>query len=83
MNPSNVDKVKCKLCGKVVSGGIYRLKQHIANVKGNAAPCKKSSDEDKKKCKKAIDDAQSKKRQKYQREVEEKISALKKLGRKR
>ncbi|KAL6204957.1 hypothetical protein ACLB2K_022223 [Fragaria x ananassa] len=53
VNPSNVDKVKCKLCGKVFSGGIYRLKQHTAHVKGNATPCNKSSDEVKKKSNKA------------------------------
>nr|XP_011462068.1 PREDICTED: uncharacterized protein LOC105349353 [Fragaria vesca subsp. vesca] len=70
VNPSNVDRVKCKLCGKVLSGGIYRLKQHIAHIKGNAAPCNKSSDEDKNKCKQAIDEAQSKKKQKFQREQE-------------
>ncbi|KAL6192034.1 hypothetical protein ACLB2K_038421 [Fragaria x ananassa] len=62
VNPSNVDKVKCKLCGKALSGGIHRLKQHIAHIKGNAAPCNKSSDEDKKKCKLAIEEAQSKKK---------------------
>ncbi|KAL6133585.1 hypothetical protein ACLB2K_065820 [Fragaria x ananassa] len=65
VNPSNVDKVKCKLCGKVLSGGIHWLKKHIAHIKGNATPCNKSSDEDKKKCKQAIDEAQSKKKQKF------------------
>ncbi|KAL6141476.1 hypothetical protein ACLB2K_059764 [Fragaria x ananassa] len=54
VNLSNLDKVKCKICGKVLSGGIYRLKQHIAHEKGNEAPCNKSSDEDKKKYKKSI-----------------------------
>ncbi|XP_024195944.2 uncharacterized protein LOC112199119 [Rosa chinensis] len=38
---SNLDRLKCKLCGKLVSGGIYRMKQHIAHIKGNVAPCKK------------------------------------------
>ncbi|KAL6176755.1 hypothetical protein ACLB2K_053388 [Fragaria x ananassa] len=70
VNPSNVDKLKCKLCGKVLSGGIHRLKQHIAHIKGNAAPCNKFSDEDKKKCKQAIEEAKSKKKQKFQREQE-------------
>ncbi|KAL6204805.1 hypothetical protein ACLB2K_022072 [Fragaria x ananassa] len=51
MNLSNLDKVKCKLCGKVLSGGIYRLKQHIAHIKGTVASCNMSSDEDKNKCK--------------------------------
>ena len=53
VNLSNLDKVKCKLCGKVLSGEIYRLKQHIAHEKGNVAPCNKYSNEDKK-CKKSI-----------------------------
>ena len=66
----NLDKVKCKLCGKVLSGGIYRIKQHVGHVKGNAAPCKKSSDEDKLKCKNAIEEAKAKKRQKNQHEVQ-------------
>ena len=70
VDPSNVDKVKCKLCGKIVSGGIYRIKQHVGHVKGNAAFCRMSSDEDKKKCQKAIEDAQSKKRKKYAHEEE-------------
>ncbi|CAN6904891.1 unnamed protein product [Brassica oleracea] len=38
-NPKNVDKVKCKLCGKEFSGGIYRMKEHIAHVKGNVSAC--------------------------------------------
>ncbi|KAL6133888.1 hypothetical protein ACLB2K_066121 [Fragaria x ananassa] len=53
VNLSNLDKVKCKLCGKVLSGGIYQLKQHIAHEKRNMAPCNKSSNEDKNKCKKS------------------------------
>ena len=51
VNLSNLDKVKGKLCSKVLSVGIYRLKQHIAHVKGNVALCNMSSDEDKNKCK--------------------------------
>ncbi|KAL6179075.1 hypothetical protein ACLB2K_050591 [Fragaria x ananassa] len=51
VNLSNLDKVKCKLCGKILSGGIYQLKQHIAHEKGNVTLCNKSSDEDKNKCK--------------------------------
>ncbi|XP_062018641.1 uncharacterized protein LOC133735244 [Rosa rugosa] len=67
---SNLDSLKCKLCGKLVSGGIYRMKQHIAHIKGNVAPCKKSSDEDKAKCKNAIEEAKSKKKQKSRHEAE-------------
>ena len=28
----NKDKVKCKFCGHQSTGGVYRLKQHVANV---------------------------------------------------
>lgn len=70
VDPKSLDKLKCKLCGKITSGGIYRLKQHVANIKGNVAPCKKSSDEDKVKCKNAIEDARTKKKQKNMNEME-------------
>lgn len=33
-------KVKCNYCGKVVSGGINRFKQHLARIQGEVAPCK-------------------------------------------
>ncbi|XXG80381.1 hypothetical protein AAC387_Pa09g1268 [Persea americana] len=32
-------KVKCNYCGKVVSGGIYRLKQHLARVSSEVTYC--------------------------------------------
>ncbi|KAM7483627.1 hypothetical protein LguiB_008210 [Lonicera macranthoides] len=47
---ANKDKVKCKLCGKEMSGGVYRIKQHIAHVKGNVSKCPKSTKEDKERC---------------------------------
>ena len=49
VDPTNLDKLKCKLCGKLVSGGIFRIKQHIA-IKGNMSTCPKSTDENKAKC---------------------------------
>ena len=69
VDPSNVDKVKCKLCGKIVRGGIYRIKQHVGHVKGNAAFCKMSSDEDKKSVKRLLR-MHGKKRKKYAHEEE-------------
>jgi hypothetical protein len=39
VDPNNKDKVKCKLCDKVMFGGIYRLKQHIAQEGKNARKC--------------------------------------------
>lgn len=32
-------KVKCNYCAKIVSGGITRLKQHVAGISGNVEPC--------------------------------------------
>ncbi|WOK95129.1 hypothetical protein Cni_G03836 [Canna indica] len=38
-------KVKCNYCGKVVSGGIYRLKQHLARISGEVTYCRKAPEE--------------------------------------
>ncbi|CAN6548363.1 unnamed protein product [Malus baccata var. baccata] len=38
-------KVKCNYCGKIVSGGIYRLKQHLARVSGEVTYCDKAPDD--------------------------------------
>ncbi|XP_073028317.1 uncharacterized protein [Primulina eburnea] len=38
-------KVRCNYCGKVVSGGIYRLKQHIARLSGEVTHCDKAPEE--------------------------------------
>ena len=35
----NKNNIRCKLCDKVIKGGITRLKQHIAHVKGQVAGC--------------------------------------------
>ncbi|XP_056687918.1 uncharacterized protein [Spinacia oleracea] len=35
----NKRKVKCKFCHKIISGGITRLKQHLAHKSGDVAPC--------------------------------------------
>ncbi|CAN6869304.1 unnamed protein product [Brassica oleracea] len=69
-NPKNVDKVKCKLCGKEFSGGIYRMKEHIAHVKGNVSACPVSSKADQEKCKQTILDAKEKKGLKRKHEQE-------------
>ena len=31
---------KCKYCGKVIHGGITRLKQHIAHISGQVERCR-------------------------------------------
>ncbi|XP_068660147.1 uncharacterized protein [Aristolochia californica] len=38
-------KVKCNYCGKIVSGGIYRLKQHLARLSGEVTYCTKAPEE--------------------------------------
>ncbi|CAM8936807.1 unnamed protein product [Rhodiola kirilowii] len=67
VDPKNSNKLKCLLCNTVTSG-IFRIKQHIANIKGNVEGCKLSSNEDKAKCLKALQDVQNKKNQKLRRE---------------
>ncbi|CAN6704662.1 unnamed protein product [Malus baccata var. baccata] len=77
-NPTNLDKVKCKLCNKIISGGVHRLK-HVANIRGNVMACTKSSDEDKAKCRAAIEEAKNKKKQsdKHIVEVREEVQLQK------
>jgi hypothetical protein len=57
VDPANLNVIKCKLCGLVVRAGIYRLKQHIARIRGEVRPCANSTNEDIEKCKKAVDDS--------------------------
>jgi hypothetical protein len=33
--PGNQQHLSCKLCGKKMSGGVYRLKYHLAKIPGN------------------------------------------------
>ncbi|CAL5214751.1 unnamed protein product [Lathyrus oleraceus] len=37
--PENRNNVRCKLCNVVIKGGITRLKQHIAHMKGQVTTC--------------------------------------------
>ncbi|XP_010485158.1 PREDICTED: uncharacterized protein LOC104763492 [Camelina sativa] len=60
----NLDKVKCKLCGKEFLGGAYRIKEHIAKIPGNVSACPRSSKDDQEKCKNAIEEAKKKKKKK-------------------
>ena len=64
VDPNNLDKVKCKLCSKKFSGGVYRMKEHIGHISGNVAKCPKSSKEDQEKCRQAILEARNKKKRK-------------------
>ncbi|XP_035820145.1 uncharacterized protein [Zea mays] len=73
---NNKDKVKCILCDKQMCGGVYRLKQHIAQEGKNAKKCqgikttKEKLLEAQEKCKKALDGAKRKREVKTVRELE-------------
>ncbi|KAG6536172.1 hypothetical protein ZIOFF_001221 [Zingiber officinale] len=41
----NRKTIRCKFCEKVITGGITRLKQHIAHVTGNVEICHKAPKE--------------------------------------
>src|SRR4051812_27182362 len=43
VDPNSTQKLKCKLCGKVVSGGVTRMKEHIGQIKGNVNSCMHST----------------------------------------
>ncbi|MQL79711.1 hypothetical protein Taro_012156 [Colocasia esculenta] len=38
-------KVQCKYCNRVLSGGVWRLKQHLTGIIGEVAPCLRVSSE--------------------------------------
>uniref|UniRef100_A0A2N9ENN1 BED-type domain-containing protein n=1 Tax=Fagus sylvatica TaxID=28930 RepID=A0A2N9ENN1_FAGSY len=42
-------KVKCRYCGIIRSGGIYRLKHHLAGTRENTEPCSKVPEDVRKK----------------------------------
>lgn len=73
------DKVKCKLCSRVVSGGVHRLKQHIAQVKGNVVSCPKATPMDKAKCMQALLDYKKKKEEKREKlqELQDRVNISK------
>lgn len=70
IDTKSLDKVRCKLCGKNLSGGIYRLKCHVAGRTGNVKACDKANDEAKKACREALDGVKMKKKQKQSEESE-------------
>jgi len=48
-------KVRCRFCDHKVSGGISRLKQHLAHERGNCAPCPNVTPDVKAKARAAVD----------------------------
>ncbi|KAI5016720.1 hypothetical protein ZWY2020_006571 [Hordeum vulgare] len=67
---SNMDKVKCMFCNHVSTGGVYRHKQHVAHVGNAVVKCKKTSQEAKDRCRKSLEEAPNKRREKAAREQE-------------
>jgi hypothetical protein len=69
-DPLNTMRVKCKFCNHISTGGIYRLKQHIAANTNAVSKCKKCPEEAREVCLKAFEATASKKQQKSDREKE-------------
>ncbi|KAK1397683.1 hypothetical protein POM88_007546 [Heracleum sosnowskyi] len=61
VNAASNNKLRYKLCKKEMYGGINRLKQHIAHIRGNVRPCKRLTPLDREKCKKALKELKKKK----------------------
>jgi len=62
VDPNNLNVIKCKLCDFVVKAVIYRLKQHVAGIRGEVRSCPAATDEDKAKCNKVVDDSKKAKK---------------------
>ena len=60
-DPNDLQRVKCKLCGKEMSGGVNRMKQHIAQIRGSVTSCMVATPEQQARCKEAFHDAKKKK----------------------
>ncbi|KAG5522682.1 hypothetical protein RHGRI_034729 [Rhododendron griersonianum] len=78
VDPTNLDKIQCKLCGKIMSSGISRLKKHIAQIKGSVSSCPNASKEDIAKCKAAVEEGSKKKKDKLQaaKEIREEVTII-------
>ncbi|KAL6506028.1 hypothetical protein OROHE_022747 [Orobanche hederae] len=61
VNGVSNNKVRYKLCKQEMYGGVNRLKQHIAHIRGNVRPCNRSTPLDKEKCKRALEELKKKK----------------------
>ena len=70
VDPNNLNVIKCIFCPTIVKAGIYRLKCHIGGIRGDVKPCPSAPDEDRAKCKKAIEDSRKAKRARIQEKEE-------------
>ena len=44
-DPTNKSKIKCNFCGHINTGGIFRFKQHVADLENSVRGCKKATPE--------------------------------------
>ncbi|CAN1323843.1 hypothetical protein LINPERPRIM_LOCUS32870 [Linum perenne] len=65
---NNKEKIKCNFCKHISSGGIYRLKQHIAGNNSTVAKCPSAPKEAQQACLKTFEETAKKKRDKILRE---------------
>lgn len=70
INHLDLQRVKCKLCGKEMGGGVNRMKQHIGHVKGQVTSCNVATPDIQKRCKEAYEAPQKKKKLKEKHEEE-------------
>lgn len=69
-DPLDPQRVKCKLCGKEMGGGVTRMKQHIAGIKGQVTSCMVSTPDQQKRCREAYQAPKLRKKHKLQQEEE-------------
>ncbi|KAM0843138.1 hypothetical protein ACQ4PT_057901 [Festuca glaucescens] len=65
-DPTNKSKIKCNFCGHISTGGIFRFKQHVANMDNSVIGCNKATPEAIADCKnhfQCTEETKSKKRQ--------------------
>ena len=67
---NSYNEVKCNKCHKIVKGGIYRFKQHIAGIGGDVKACVMQTDEDRKIVREFLSGPQKKKVEKKKAENE-------------
>ncbi|TXG54271.1 hypothetical protein EZV62_019527 [Acer yangbiense] len=68
IDEKNQDKVQYILCKKVFYWGLYRLKEHVANIQGNVAPCRMATNDNQLRCRQVIANAKNKKKIKKKEE---------------
>ncbi len=80
VNPDDLNVIKCKLCPMVVKAGIYRIKLHIAGIKGQVRSCPNATPEDREKCKKAIEDSKKVKKSRLLEQAEVRDAVVDEMG---